>query len=95
MEFQEYIRPELLVLIPVLYLVGQGLKKSNIPDRLIPMILGIISIALSALRIFTVEDLSGVSGILIAVFTAITQGILTAGGSVYINQLYKQSQKDE
>ena len=33
--------------------------------------------------------------ILIAVFTAITQGILVAGLSTYVNQLIKQMGKDE
>ena len=33
MDFQEYIKPELLVLIPVLYLIGMGLKKSAMPDK--------------------------------------------------------------
>ena len=32
MDFQEYIKPELLVLIPVPYLIGMGLKKSTIAD---------------------------------------------------------------
>ena len=35
MDFQEYIKAELLILIPVLYIIGIGLKKSdfsNIPE---------------------------------------------------------------
>ena len=30
---KELIKPELIVLIPVLYLVGAGLKKSAVQDR--------------------------------------------------------------
>lgn len=37
----DYIKPELLILIPVLYLIGMGLKKSqSVADRKIPLILG-------------------------------------------------------
>lgn len=86
----EYIKPELLILIPVLYFVGMGLKKSEIKDNYIPWILTTIGIFLSALWVL------GTSGITaIAIFTAITQGILCAGASVYVNQLVKQSQKSE
>ena len=33
MEYQEYIKSELLVLVPVLYIIGMGLKKSKIKDN--------------------------------------------------------------
>ena len=52
MELNEYIKPELLVLIPVLYLIGVAVKKSKIADKFIPWILGGVSVALSALWIF-------------------------------------------
>ena len=29
MDYQEFIKPELLVLVPVLYVIGLGLKKSK------------------------------------------------------------------
>ena len=29
MEYQEYIKSELLVLVPVLYIIGLGLKKAS------------------------------------------------------------------
>lgn len=89
-QIQNYIKPELLMLIPVLYFVGMGLKKSEIKDKYIPWILTTTGIFLSALWVL------GASGITaIAIFTAITQGILCAGASVYVNQLVKQSQKSE
>lgn len=38
---KELIRPELLVLIPVLYFTGMGLKKSaSVLDKHIPLLLG-------------------------------------------------------
>ena len=95
MEFQEFIKPELLILIPVLYLIGVAIKKSRIDDRHIPWILGVIGILLAVLYLFASEPIEGTQGVATAVFTAITQGILCAGASVYVNQLYKQATKEE
>ena len=91
----EYIKPELLVLIPVLYLVGVAIKKSNIADKFIPWILGGVSVALSALWIFASCNVATPADIALAIFTAVTQGVLIAGASVYVNQLVKQTGKDE
>ena len=95
MEFMEYIKPELLVLIPVLYLLGLAIKRSAIADKFIPWILGGVSVALSALWIMANCSLANAAEIATAIFTAITQGILIAGASVYVNQLVKQTGKDE
>ena len=95
MDFMEYIKPELLVLIPVLYLVGVAVKKSNIADKFIPWILGGVSVALSALYILATSFPANVADAAQAVFTAITQGVLIAGASVYVNQLVKQTGKEE
>lgn len=44
-KLQDYIKPELLVLIPVLYILGLMLKKTEkINDKYIPVMLGIIGI---------------------------------------------------
>lgn len=87
-QLQELIKPELLVLLPVLYIVGVGLKKANkIPDNYIPAILGIIGIIFAGLYI--AGTTSG-GNVFMKVFTAITQGLLCAGGSVYVNQIVKQ-----
>jgi len=95
MSFQEFIKPELLILIPVLYLIGIAVKKSNISDKIIPVILGAISIALCALWVFATSTYSGGQEIATAIFIAITQGVLIAGASVYANQIVKQSTKEE
>lgn len=91
MDYQEFIKAELLVLIPVLYTIGIGLKKSKMKDKYIPIILGLISITLSSIWIFATEDITSVQEIAYALFTAITQGVLAAGASVYANQIYIQT----
>lgn len=95
MNYQDYIKTELLILIPVLYIVGIGLKKSKMKDSRIPLLLGIISISLSTIWVFSACDILGLKDIAAALFTAVTQGILAAGTSVYVNQLYLQKKKEE
>ncbi len=90
---KEFIKPELLILIPVLYIVGVALKKSQANDAWIPWILGAVSIVLSLVYIGATTAFAGWQNILLAVFSGITQGILCAGASVYVNQLIKQSEK--
>lgn len=93
--FKDFIRPELLILIPVLYLIGIGIKKSEIRDKWIPFILGGCGIALASTYIFAITPVLVLTDILSAIFAAVTQGILCAGASVYVDQLIKQSQKGE
>ncbi len=95
MELYEFIKPELLILIPVLYLIGMGLKKSKLMDTLIPICLGIASVFLSAVWVIATSEISTLKDVALAIFTSVTQGVLIAGASVYINQLYVQSKKNE
>ena len=91
---KEFIKPELIVLIPVLYIIGLGFKKTTLlKDKYIPLVLGLISIVLTGLYIFATTDMTGSKEIVIAIFTALTQGVLIAGASVYANQIYKQLSK--
>ena len=92
---KEFIKPELLVLIPVLYLFGMALKKSQVADNHIPWLLGIASVALSLIFIIATSTFSGWQEALMVVFMGLTQGVLCAGASVYVNQLLKQSGKSE
>ena len=93
MNWQEYIKPELMVLIPVLYFIGAGIKKSPIKDAFIPFILGAAGILLSGIYLFAAESVIGSQAVFTAIFTAITQGVLCAAAAVYANQIIKQSGK--
>lgn len=92
---KEMIKPELLVLIPVLYIFGTALKKSQISDKHIPWFLGVVSMVLGLVYVLATSSLATWQEILLAFFSGITQGILCAGASVYVNQVIKQSGKDE
>lgn len=95
MNYQDYIKTELLILVPVLYFLGIGLKKSKLPDKWIPIVLGVSAVVLSAIWVVATADISGVQEVASAIFTAVTQGVLVAGASVYVNQLYIQAKKEE
>lgn len=92
----EFIKPELLILVPVLYFIGMGAKQTTlVKDNHIPMLLGICGIVLAVLWVLGTSNIQTYQEGLIAAFGALTQGILTAGGSVYINQIIKQAGKNE
>ena len=91
---KEFIRPELLVLIPVLYFIGMGLKQAQtFADKYIPLALGGFGVALAALWVVATSTIASPQDGALAVFTAIVQGVLVAGCAVYVNQLKKQAQK--
>lgn len=95
MNVNDYLKPELLILVPVMYLIGMGCKKSAlIADKYIPVILGIVSVLISGVWVLATGPLGSFQEVCMAIFTAVTQGILAAGASVYINQIAKQSKKD-
>ena len=95
-QIMNYVKPELLIVAVVLYFIGMGIKKTEyVMDKYIPVILGVIGIIICALWVFATCTCSNSQEIAMALFTAITQGILVAGLSTYINQLIKQSNKEE
>lgn len=94
MDIMNYIKPELIVLVIVLYFIGMALKKAEkVIDNTIPFILGGIGIFLAAIWVFANSPIGTAQEILMAVFTSIVQGVLVAGLSTYANQLIKQAQK--
>jgi drug/metabolite transporter (DMT)-like permease len=94
MSYQEFIKPELLILIPVLYFIGAAIKKSKIKDNFIPFILGFVGVFFAGVYLFAAEGINGSQAVATAIFTAFTQGVLCAAASVYANQLIKQARKD-
>lgn len=88
-----FIKPELIILVPVLFIIGKAIKNSEIEDKYIPLILGIISIALCSLYVYGTSDIENTKELIMSIFVVITQGVLVAGASVYADQLIKQAKK--
>lgn len=91
----QFVKPELLVLVPVLYFIGLGWKKSGWKDKHIPFVLAAAGVFLAACWVLATSDLAGWQSALLAVFTAVVQGILCAGGAVLVNQSIKQAKKED
>lgn len=95
-QFMEYVKPELVIVAVALYILGMFLKQTTmVLDKYIPVILGIVGIVLCAIWVFATTSVSSPQDIALAIFTAVIQGILVAGASTYVNQIVKQSGKDE
>lgn len=95
-QIMNFVKPELLILTVVLYFVGVGLKKAQaVKDKYIPLINGAIGIVLCTIWVFATCLCGTPQDIAMAAFTAITQGILVAGLSTYVNQVIKQTMKEE
>lgn len=94
-EIMSYVKPELLILVPVLYFIGAALKRSAVPDKWIPLSLGGAGVILAVLYVLATSPLDGWQSGTMAAFVALTQGILAAGLSVYVNQVAKQAGKEE
>jgi hypothetical protein len=91
MDFKEFVRPELLVLIPILYLLGMWIKASACKNWLIPFILCGVGIVLSALWILGWQTAEVGKNVFAYIFSAITQGILVAGVAVLANNVKYQA----
>ncbi len=95
-DYTNYIKPEMLVLIPALVFIGYCLKTSTaVKDKLIPALLAAIGIALAVLYVLATSTITVPQDWFMALFTAIVQGVLCAAGAVYANQCVRQSKKDE
>ena len=95
-QITNYVKPELIVVAIALYFVGMALKQAQaIKDKYIPLILGGISILICAMYVFATSTCSTPQDIVMAIFTTITQGILVAGLSTYVNQIVTQLNKEE
>jgi len=95
-QIMNYVKPELIVVAVVLYFLGMGLKQSQtVKDKYIPLVNGTVGIVLCGIYVLATSDCQTGQEIAMAVFTAITQGVLVAGLSTYVNQIIKQTEKTE
>ena len=95
-QVMNYVKPELVIVAVVLYFLGTFLKKSEaVVDKYIPLILGVVGIVVCGIYVFATSQTSNAQEVAMAVFVALTQGILVAGLSTYVDQIIKQLNKAE
>ena len=90
---EDLVRPELLVMIPVLNFIASLMKKKGTDSTRIPARLGVGGVFLAVcyeLATVPITDLQSACNIL---FTGVTQGVLCAAGAVYLHQLKHQKEK--
>jgi hypothetical protein len=90
MEFEkmilDYIKPGLLILVPVLWYIGTALKATRkIQDWAIPFILMAISIALALTYVISFEGISATG-----IWIGFVQGLVIAMAEGQLYQYYKQ-----
>ena len=90
-EITSYINPELLVLVPALFLVGMAIKRYGSDDRVIPLVLGLLGMLLACL--YGIATMKGGDSVAMVLFTGLLQGIFCAAGAVFAHQNYKQLSK--
>ena len=89
-----YINPELIILVPVLYVLGRMIKDSFVmPDTAIPAALGVVGVLLAVVWCMATVQPVGPWAVLLTLVTAVMQGVLCAGAAVYMDQLGKQNAK--
>lgn len=87
MSIMDYIKPEMLVIAVLLYVIGMMVKQAAfINDKYIPLILGVIGILVAVCWVAGDSETFGVTGFI----TSAVQGVLCAGLAVYGNQTIKQ-----
>lgn len=92
----DFIKPELTIVIMVLWILGYFLKKAKtVKDNLIPFALLAVGIVVAGLWVFATSALGTPQDLALALFAAITQGVTVTGVAVLGNQLVKQAQKTE
>ena len=85
----DYIKPELLVLVIILWYIGTKIKASKkIEDWAIPFILMGISVVFAISYVLTISGLSAM-----AVWVGIMQGLAIAVLEGYVYQAYNQAVK--
>ena len=88
----QWIRPELLVLVPVLHFAGRGLAQTPLPRRWASLALGAMGVGLALLYLLAEAPARSGAEAAMAGFAAVTQGILCAGCSALAGRLLRREQ---
>jgi hypothetical protein len=91
MDYTSFIDAEMLVLVPVLYIIGLMIKNTEkVANKYIPILLGLIGLISGV-----AWSMAGAGGTVnvVVVANGVIQGILCAGAAVFANQLFKQAKE--
>jgi len=71
---QEFIDPQLLILVPMLWGIGLAVKRSSIKNKFIPLVLLVCSCAVTMLHLTSVNMILDSMALASCIFAGITQG---------------------
>lgn len=92
LSFKEYLSPELVFMIPMLVVIGKGLKKSTrISDSLIPTILSIIGIPIALITSLAsrIDPMNRIQ-MIVWILMSTGQGVFLGATAVGVHQFFKQ-----
>lgn len=92
LSFKEYLSPELVFMIPILVVIGKGLKKSTrISDSLIPTILSIIGIPIALITSLAsrIDPMNRIQ-MIVWILMSTGQGVFLGATAVGVHQFFKQ-----
>ena len=81
-----FIKPEFLILVPVLFLIKKILKESFINNKMSCLIINLFSIFLTSMWTFATLSITCFKQILSAIFISVSQGILIVEGSGFLKK---------
>lgn len=87
--FNQYARSELMILVPVLLGIAQLIHKSNINSNKVSGIVTVVSVSLCGIYTLATVQLINMQQVFLALFTAITQGVLFAWAAIFGGILLK------
>ena len=81
--FSDYLKPELAMLIPVLYTAMQIFRRLHLTEKALTAVVTVLSLTLCALRVFSTCEVCAANQALAAVFTSVTQGLIVSGAVIF------------
>ncbi len=70
----DYIDPQLVILVPMLWGIGMAVKKSSIENRFIPAVLLVCAWAVVTLHLMSTKPVLDSRSVSAVIFAAVTQG---------------------
>lgn len=80
-----YVRSELIIVIPVLYILEKVLAKTKLKSSRIPLVLLAVSLIITGCYTFSVCTIDTLKDFYSCMFSILTQSVLITGGSLFIN----------
>lgn len=93
-EILNYLNEDYIVMAVATYYLGYLIKKTRIKDKYIPFIITVFAISAVFMKEIPTIDIANKRQWIELIYTGIIKGLFVSMTTVYINQIIKQSKKD-